>query len=511
MTGKPQFSVINLEENYIMESKLQADILKGIRSLSMKLVIILVMLFTAISCDESILDTTPYGQTTTDNFWKTASDAESAANALYHPLPAENYYGHREMTLINIPSDDEYRAGDHAHTSDLENFTFDPSHTYFHSFWRNKYEVIQRANGILVHVPDMDLDQTLKNRILGEAYFMRGFAYLTLGQMFAGVPIILEEDVKNNEFDKPRNTLEEVYAQVEADFKRAAELLPDTHSGSDVGRPNSGAAQGYLSMVYIYQEKFQEAIEAGNQVINGPYPLAESFEDNFRVETQYNPEILFTVGSSQGWRTQSHTIYTTPRPWGGWDFQAPLPDLVNAFEEGDPRQDYSIMMPGDVFDLGGDRGPTVYTADLSPTTGYHYHKYAAWREAGGWDQNMNIPLLRSSEVYLYVAEAKIRSGQNGDTELNRVRARAGMPPVTNATMADIIHERRVELAGEGRRHFDLMRWDKAGIVDITAIYGEDRGTYDPPRHFVRPKHYYYPIPQNQIDVSGGVLEQNPGY
>src|SRR5690625_3788921 len=166
MTGKPQFSVINLEENYIMESKLQADILKGIRSLSMKLVIILVMLFTAISCDESILDTTPYGQTTTDNFWKTASDAESAANALYHPLPAENYYGHREMTLINIPSDDEYRAGDHAPHSDLENFTFDPSHTYFDSSWRNKYEVIQRANGILVHVPDMDLDQTLKNRIL---------------------------------------------------------------------------------------------------------------------------------------------------------------------------------------------------------------------------------------------------------------------------------------------------------------------------------------------------------
>src|SRR5690625_6468811 len=112
-----------------------------------------------------------------------------------------------------------------------------------------------------------------------------------------------------------------------------------SHSGYVVGRHNSVTAQGYLSMLYIYQEKFQEASEAGNQVINGPYPLAESFEDNFRVETQYNPEILFTVGSSQDWRTQSHTIYTTPRPWGGWDFQAPLPDLVNAFAEGDPRQD----------------------------------------------------------------------------------------------------------------------------------------------------------------------------
>src|SRR5690625_7183495 len=108
MTGKPLVRSINLEENYIMESKLQADILKGIRSLSMKLVIILVMLFTAISCDESILDTTPYGQTTTDNFWKTASDAESAANALYHPLPAETDYGHRDMTRIHAPPDTEH-------------------------------------------------------------------------------------------------------------------------------------------------------------------------------------------------------------------------------------------------------------------------------------------------------------------------------------------------------------------------------------------------------------------
>lgn len=477
----------------------------------MKVMMFSALLFSLNSCDESVLDTTPYGQTTTDNFWKTMSDAESAANALYHPLPAENYYGHVETTLINIPSDDEYRAGDHAPHSDLENFTFDPSHSYFNTSWRNKYEVIQRANGILVHVPGMEFDQTLKNRILGEAFFMRGFAYWTLGHMFAGVPLILEEEVRVSEFDKPRNTLEEVYAQVESDFLRAAELLPATHSGSDIGRPNSGAAWGYLSMLYMYQENFQGAIEAGNHVINGPYPLAESFEDNFLVATQYNPEILFTVGSAQGWRTQSHTIYTTPRPWGGWDFQAPLPDLVNSFEEGDPRQGYSIMMPGDIFDLGGDRGLTEYTADLSPTTGYHYQKYAAWREAGGLDQNMNIPLLRASEVYLYVSEAKIRSGQNGDEELNVVRARAGMPAVTNATMQDIIHERRVELAGEGRRHYDLMRWDKAGIVDITAIYGEDRGTYDPPRNFVRPKHYYYPIPQNQIDVSGGILTQNPGY
>ena len=335
-----------------------------------------------------------------------------------------------------------------------------------------------------------------------------------MAKLFGGVPLLLEQDVIDNNFNKARATLEQTYAQIESDFLEAANLLPEQHSGSNVGRAHSGSAWGYLSKLYLYQERFEDAIDAGNRIINGPYPLADSFEDNFKIATQYNPEILFTIASSEGWQTQTNTIYTTPRPWGGWDFQAPLPNLVEEeFEENDPRQDYSIMMPGDVFDLGGDRGMTEYTADLSPTTGYHFQKWAAWRDAGGLDLNMNLPMLRSADVYLLVAEAKIRSDGNGDAEINAVRARASqdLPPVSNATMEDLIHERRVELAGESQRHFDLMRWDRAGIVDIVAIYGEDRGPYDPTRTFVRPKHYFYAIPQNQIDVSDGVLEQNPGY
>jgi hypothetical protein len=112
-----------------------------------------------------------------------------------------------------------------------------------------------------------------------------------------------------------------------------------------------------------------------------------------------------------------------------------------------------------------------------------------------------------------VAEAKIRKdgAGSGDAEINEVRARAGLPPVSNAGMPELIHERRVELFGENQRHQDLMRWDRAGIVDIVQIYGEDRGQFDPPRVFVRPKHYYFPIPQSEIDISNGVLIQNEGY
>jgi hypothetical protein len=120
-------------------------------------------------------------------------------------------------------------------------------------------------------------------------------------------------------------------------------------------------------------------------------------------------------------------------------------------------------------------------------------------------------LLRTADIYLVVAEAKIRSGQNGDGEINAVRKRAGLPNVTNAAMSNLIHERRVELAGENERHIDLIRWDKANIVNIVAHYAINRGQWKPSRQFQRPKHYYFALPQRQIDLSNGVLIQNPNY
>jgi hypothetical protein len=141
------------------------------------------------------------------------------------------------------------------------------------------------------------------------------------------------------------------------------------------------------------------------------------------------------------------------------------------------------------------------------------NKFTTFNDDGSLSNQANVPILRSADVYLLVAEAKIRkSGPGaGDDEINVVRDRVGLLPVSNAGMPELIHERRVELLGENQRHQDLMRWDKAGIVDIVEIYGEDRGQFDPVRVFVRPKNYYFPIPQNEIDLSNGVLIQNPGY
>ncbi len=166
---------------------------------------------------------------------------------------------------------------------------------------------------------------------------------------------------------------------------------------------------------------------------------------------------------------------------------------------------------GDIIDPGASNGgPQAVPVGLT-NTGYFFRKNVSWRPDGGLDNNMNIPMLRSADVYLLVAEAKIRSGANGDAEINKLRNRNGLGNVTNATMTQLIHERRVELAGENERHQDLIRWDKANILDIKTHYAKNRGQFKPGRNFQRPKNYLFPIPQRQIDLSNGVLIQNPDF
>lgn len=490
-----------------------------------KILIIALPLLLTMGCGEEFLESTPYGESTSADFWRNATDALAAANAMYEPLRDEEFYGHSEQTF-EICSDDFWRAGDHGEDQAIEEFTFDPSNAQLRHSYRLKYEVLSRSNAVLINVPSIDMDATLKSQILGEAHFMRGFALWRLATIYRNPVMILEGDVIDGNFNKPNATRQQLFDQIESDWKEAAALLPATFNGADLGRPTSGTANGFLAKLYLYRANDHElrgdrpntlntdlqlAVEYGEKVINGPYTLAQDFGENFQVATENNSEMLFAVQCLDGWAGSSYQIYSTPRGvWGGWDFHEPLADLVNEFEAGDPRKDHTLLQPGEIVDLGGSTGPTEYTPGLSQTN-YHFQKFVSWRSSGGQDDGQNIPILRLADVYLIVAEAKIRLGLGGDVELNAVRTRAGMNALTGATIADLVHERRVELAGENQRHQDLMRWDRAGLVDIVSIYGEDRGQFDPSRTFVRPRHYFFALPQREIDLSNGILKQDPNY
>lgn len=472
--------------------------------------IALLAVFSLSGCKKDMLETPPYGQSTSADFWRNADDAIAASNALYSFLGDEYVFAHTEQTW-DICSDDQWRAGDHPEDQAIEEFTYEPSNPQLNDSWGRKYEIISRANAVLINVPNINMDEALKSRILGEAHFIRGLMYWYFYRIYGQVPVITEENVLSNNYNVPKASLEEMHSIIESDLTAAADALPLQHDDANLGRATKGSAWGYLTKFYVYQENWTKAIETGNNVINGPYALAPSFGDNFKPETKNNPEVLFSIQCTDGWTDNVASIYYAPRPWGGWGFQEPIDDLANEFEAGDERLTYTMAKVGDMIDPGASNGGMQPVPAGLTNTGYFFRKYVSWRADGGLNNNMNIIMLRAADVYLLVAEAKIRSGQDGDAEINAVRSRNGLDDVNGATMTDLMHERRVELAGENERHQDLMRWDRAGLIDLKAHYAEDRGDWKPGRNFQRPKNYLFPIPQRQIDLSNGVLEQNPEF
>ena len=475
--------------------------------------IMIMLIFSMLGCKKDLLESTPYAQSTSATFWRNSDDAIAASNALYSRLGNEDFFAHPEQ-IWDITSDDQYRAGDHSDDQLIEDFTYNgSSRGWEDEVWPNRYEQVSRANALIINVPGIEMDNTLKNRILGEAYFMRGLMYWQCYKIYGQVPIITEENVIANNYNVPKATVDEMKLRIESDFMQAAELLFPVNDATNYGRPSKGSAWGYLSKFYLYNDEFENSIEYGNKVISSPnYQLADNFGDNFDPSIVVNSETLFNIQYKAGWMGSENpfSIHYQPRSWGGWSFNEPIDDLVNEFEPNDPRLKISIAQVGDILDFGEDDGPRVVTADLS-STGNIFLKHWKLNSGGTQDANVDIPMLRTADIYLVVAEAKIRSSQNGDNEINAVRARAGLDPIAGADIQDLIHERRVELAGECERHLDLIRWDKAGIINLVSHYAIDRGQWKPARSFQRPKNYYFPLPQRQIDLSNGVLVQNPNY
>ncbi|MCW3466939.1 RagB/SusD family nutrient uptake outer membrane protein [Chitinophaga nivalis] len=476
------------------------------------------LLFTAC---KNVLDLHPQGNYTTGNYWRNQSDAVDGITGIYNILLEEDFTGFNEFVFNNC-SDDQVRGGDHDYDAAIESFSYDASTYSVRVGWRWKYELINRANNALIYIPKItDIDAAIKNRCLGEARFLRAFAYWRLLLIYGEVPVITTENVTAGNYNQPKKSISEIRALIENDLLEAANLLPETYSSNDKGRVSKGTAWGLLCKFYLYGDQLDKAIEYGSKVTgNAHYALAPNYQDNFSVATGNNTEMLLAVQTLDGAGYSDFSTYHAPRAWGGWSFFYPTKSLVDEFENGDPRKDICIMKPGDRINIGTETA--TYTADLS-WSGYHYNKFTSWKPSGGLNYSLKTPLLRSADVYLLVAEAKIRkSGPGaGDAEIMAVRKRAAasLPAVSGADMKALMHERRVELCGENERHQDLIRWDKAKLVDIAAIYKQPKLAYNgaeitrggAARTFQRPKHYYFPLPQTDIDRSKGVLVQNPNY
>lgn len=512
---------------------------------NIKLFITACGLLSMSGCIKKPLDVKPVGSYTTGNYWRNQDDVLAGITGIYNVLTQEEGVGHN-LYAFEDASDDISVDGDHSDFWEIERFNPTPSTYQLRPTWGWAYEQIGRANNAIIYIPKVPvMDEAIRTRSMGEAYFLRAHGYWTLNLIFGEVPLILEENVLNGEYNIPKSTEDQVMAQIESDLLKAADMLPETYGAEDRGRVSKGAAWGLLSKLYLNWNKLDKAKEFGEKVISNPnYKLADNYSDNFTLGNQENnSEILFAVWNKNNFNNSPINIYFTPRAWNGWGFHHPTENFVEEFEANDPRKEVTVLSVGDSIP-NQTTLTTIEASDAyqmfagkvgektgrmlpsnSPTTGYCIRKYTAYNPdgSGNLDGDLKQPILRTADIYLVVAEAKIRTSGDGtgDAEINAVRERAGLNPISSAGMAALMHERRVELGGENIRFFDLMRWDKAGIIDASTYLNKPKtastlppfngAVVVPARTFTKPKNYYMPIPQVVIDESKGVLKQNPNY
>ena len=505
-----------------------------------KLTFILLATVSLGSCKKSFLEVDPQGQTTEVLALTDPSAAAKLVGGVYNTL----YFGGFDKTTVgflwqltnDIASDDadkgstpgDFNSGG---MGDIDNFTHTPNSFIFNNIWSGHFNAILSANKAIEVLGKSTIDATTKNRLLGEARFLRGLYYFNLVRFFGGVPKITTVPLPsegNSATLNTRATAAEIYAVVIEDFQFAVDNLPlKGDAATQTGRANKGAAQAYLAKVYLYQKNWAKVFELTNAVItSNKYSLVTDYNYIFREKPvggqggNNNSESVFEVqtGINAGENAVSPLFSNGqgPRGRGGWNdlgfgFNSPATDLASFYEAGDTRRTATIIFINPTLPAPSTGtvlwdGFRIPSKDSVENDRYSYKAYhSAIAESPQITNNKdtkpkNIRLMRYAEVLLMYAEASaMGAGGDGVNKLNAVRARANLG-VTTLTQANVWKERRTELAMEADRFFDLVRQGRAGTV--LRAHGKP---------FVDGKHELFPIPQAQRDLSGGRLTQNNGY
>ena len=473
-------------------------------------------------CKKDFLNVDPQAQTPGQAFWKTQQDATEAVSAMYANLHEWNNIAFAPIAVESMPSDDAEKGstpGDATFMNDYDNFAVSSTTSQIDGFWAGEYQTINFANQVIDNVDTMNtIDAALKGRYVAEAKFIRAYAYFRLNRAFGGVPLRLHLPAGTTEYNIPRNTTEEVYTAIEQDLTDAASVLPPSYGPADVGRITKGAALSLHAKVAMYQKKWQDVLDYTNQVMGLGYALFPNYEQMFRIANENCSESVFEIQCQYipGNNDASNSQYSQVQgdrdvsPSVGWGFNVPTQDLSNAYETGDPRRNATILFAGETTP----EGDVVPAPGIGSPSMYNQKSYVPFAIAAvnnqGADQNIRV--IRYADVLLMNAEAANELGNSAQalSSLEMVRARARnmqgdagvLPQITSTDQATlrsaIWHERRVELAMEYDRFFDLVRQGSAATV--LASKGFKAG-----------KNEVMPIPQNEIDLSAGVLTQNPGY
>ncbi len=463
------------------------------------LLILAVLGIVTTSCEDE-LTIFPEDSLSVPTFFKTEVDFEQAVNGAYVPLRAIN--NGSKAYLTEMHSDNTYFArntafgateqqediADHAIPSD-GGIT---ANVHVEGVYQEYYQIIARANQILTTIDEAEFDEGAKANLKGQALFLRAYSYFDLIQFFGGVPLHLMPVIGREDAALPLSSEDEIYAQIIADAQAAIPLLPPK-SEQEPGRVTSGAAQTLLGNVYIVKQQWAEAETLLRAVVaSNEYALMPDYADAFsgNSDNKNNMESVFEVQYKEGpeglngsflynfiprpitaEEVGALTGTSNPQPVNGEGNNIPTPDIIEAYEDGDLREEASIQYVTISESFWEDGVYPIIKKYVEPHALHNNH-------------GMNWPVYRYSEVLLFLAEALEEQGNSGEALpfLEQVRARAGLGAPTGDLGEAIFKERQVELAFENKRWFDLVRTGRA--IDVITAHGA--------RIKANPLEYYYP-------------------
>ncbi|KQS26572.1 RagB/SusD family nutrient uptake outer membrane protein [Dyadobacter sp. Leaf189] len=473
-------------------------------------ILILLVAFTLPSCKKGFLELAPISDTNSVNFYRNAEDMLNAVNAAYASLQFNGMYNLSMYAIGETMSDNTeiLDAQSGIDISQIDAFTTLSNNGIASTTWNDHYRGILACNTVIDRIGGVTMDQALKDRFVAEVKFLRGLMYFNLVRIFGDVPLVLTEttDVSSG-YTYTRNPAEEVYAQIVKDLQEAKQKLPASYTGTNVGRATSGAATGMLAKVFLTQKKWAEAAAETKEIIDSKmYELLPSYADIFKISNKNNKESLFEVQYKKGGYGLGSPFNNAfaPRLAGaavttigaGSGHNLPTADMDKAYEAGDLRKEASLAQG---YTSGGKFVPALFVK-----------KYLDPAPFAGGDSDNNWPVLRYADVLLMRAEALNEVGYVAGGEafvlLNTIRKRAGLDDKTSQEIPSqaafrlaVEQERRVELAFENHRWFDLTRTGRA--IEVMNAKGFN----------VQPFRLLLPIPLTQIQINPDRIKQNPGY
>jgi len=504
------------------------------------------------SCDKKLDLSNPNALTSVD-YWKTKEQAFAGATAIYNSLTLDGTYMRSFPGLTDSRGDDFTGDSPWLDLVLTGQFIIPTTSAPVQWIWRDFYEVINRANQVLFYVSDYSseiLTADQKNRILGQAYFLRGLSYYNLATTFKIVPVITEIAKDPNDYFTPTATEEILWNQIFSDLQTAEANLPVSYDNVDgpdkgqKGRATKGAAAGMLGKAYLFRKDYEKAGAQFEKFISGPlknvYSLMPDYRDNFKDTKENNSESLFEVQFTEGFGTDFNWTFDPTTSWkqvtaisvtygmegAGFSDYLPTRWIYDEYKKEktiDGKSDPRLLATIASYELA-DSSTKAYGQDwvtflsshgvTNPTTRIYPRKYTndgLGRPFETPESGINYRVLRYADILLMYAEVLNETGKTAQAYpfIQQVRSRANLPDLATVKpglsqeqMRDqMAHERALEFAIEGQRIVDLIRWgwfsNPTKLAELKA-HDADFNSYAPGNEWL-------PVPQTELDVNKNLL------